>query len=362
VSSLKRTPLYNLHLEYGAKMTAFAGYLLPVQYRNGIIHEHLHCRSSAGFFDISHMGQCLIQGDKAAGELEKLTPGGILDLDFGAQKYTVLTNDDGGIIDDIIVTRLESGLAVVVNAGCKEKDFAYLREKLAGTCLLKELTDSAFFALQGPGAAKVMEKLSRAASRMSFMQACATSIDGMDCTVSRSGYSGEDGFEISLHQADAERLAVLLLAEEGVEPIGLGARDTLRLEAGLCLYGHELNETITPVEARLQWLFKTGHRDFPGAEKILGQLRDGAETVRVGLLAEGKIPVREGCKLYGQDGNAVGHVTSGGFSPSLKRPIAMALIDRRFADSGRDLSAQVRDSRIALSVCRLPFVPHRYQG
>lgn len=361
MTSLKQTPLYQLHLELGAKMTAFAGYLMPVQYRNGIIHEHLHCRSHAGFFDISHMGQCRILGGNAAAELEKLTPGGIVDLECGAQKYSVLTNGEGGVIDDIIVTRLESGLAVIVNAGCKDKDFAYLRGRLSGDCSFHELDELALFALQGPGAEAVMEKFSADAVKLPFMRACATDIHGIACFISRSGYSGEDGFEISLSQDDAEQLARLLLAQEGVEPIGLGARDTLRLEAGLCLYGHELSETITPIEARLQWLFKKGHSDFPGAGKILTQLRNGAERQRVGLLVDGKIPVREGCPLVDAENNRVGHVTSGSFSPTLRRPLAMAMLDRHAAGPGTILSAMVRESRIAVTVTPLPFVPHRYR-
>jgi aminomethyltransferase len=360
MTSLKQTPLHNLHLRLGAKMTAFAGYLMPVQYGKGIIHEHLHCRSHVGFFDISHMGQCLILGDNAASELEKLTPGGIAGLECGAQKYTVLTNSEGGVIDDIIVTGIESGISMIVNAGCKDKDFAYLSRQLSDRCVFKTSDDSALFALQGPEAAALMAKFSADAARLPFMRACATSIGDIACKVSRSGYSGEDGFEISLHQSDAEALANLLLAEAGVEPIGLGARDTLRLEAGLCLYGHELGETITPVEARLQWSFKKAHGDFPGAEKILDQLRNGPERLRVGLLVDGRVPVREGAMLHDAENKQLGYVTSGSFAPSLNRPVAMALVDSRFAEIGTILFANVRGSRIPVTVSPLPFVPHRY--
>lgn len=359
VTSSKQTPLYDLHLQLGAKMTTFAGYQMPVQYKGGIIHEHLHCRSQAGFFDISHMGQCRIVGEHAAEALEKLTPGGIVDLKPGAQKYTVLTNSEGGVIDDIIVTRIESGLALIVNAGCKDKDFAYLLSQLPVNCLFEPSNDLALFAIQGPGAAAVMAKFSTEAGGLKFMQACASDIAGSACHISRSGYTGEDGFEISLPQADAERIARLLLAEDGVEPIGLGARDTLRLEAGLCLYGHELNETITPIEAGLQWIFKKGHSDFPSADKILAQRQDGAGRVRVGLLVDGRIPVREGCAIVHQD-KQIGYVTSGSFSPSLNRPVAMALLDRRFAGLGTTLTAMVRNSPISVTVTSLPFVPHRY--
>ncbi|WP_446808189.1 glycine cleavage system aminomethyltransferase GcvT [Methylomonas sp. 2BW1-5-20] len=359
VTSSKQTPLYDLHLQLGAKMTTFAGYQMPVQYKNGIIREHLHCRSRTGFFDISHMGQCRVSGEHAAEALEKLTPGGIVDLKLGGQKYTVLTNAGGGVIDDIIVTRIETGLSLIVNAGCKDKDFAYLRSQLPLDCQFEELNDLALFALQGPGAAAVMVKFAAEAGGLRFMQACAAEIAGTACLISRSGYSGEDGFEISLPQAEAERIARLLLAEDGVEPIGLGARDTLRLEAGLCLYGHELNETITPIEAGLQWIFKKGHSDFPGAEKIMAQRQDGAKRVRVGLLVDGRIPVREGCEIVHQD-QQVGTVTSGSFSPSLNRPVAMALLDRRFAGLGTKLAAMVRNSPISVTVSPLPFVPHRY--
>lgn len=362
MDSLKQTPLYKLHLRYAAKMIDFAGYQMPVHYRQGIIHEHLHCRNHAGFFDISHMGQCLILGDSADGELEKLTPGGIVDMAYGKQKYTVLTNAEGGVIDDIIVTRLAFGLGLIVNAACKQKDFAYLRANLAEHCQLIERADLALFALQGPGAAAVMDKFSPEAASLPFMHSDNARIGGIDCTVSRSGYSGEDGFEISLAQADAEKLALLLLAEPEVQPIGLAARDTLRLEAGLCLYGHELNESITPVEARLQWLIKKGHRNFPGAEKILAQWQNGAESMRVGLLAEGRLPIREGCLIHNRNDEPVGYVTSGSFSPSLQRPIAMAMIKRDFAGIGAELSARVRDCRIPVRVCPLPFLPHRYLG
>jgi len=360
VADMKRTPLYELHQERGAKMTAFAGYAMPVQYRNGIIHEHLHCRTQAGFFDISHMGQCRLLGENAAAALEKLTPGGIVDLAIGQQKYTVLTNSDAGIIDDIIVTRIDQGVGIVVNAGCKEKDFAYLRQQLSAVCQFDECTDLALLALQGPSAATILEKWAPAVAGLGFMHACSTQIDGVDCTISRCGYTGEDGFEISLPQASAEHIASLLLAEPDVEPIGLGARDTLRLEAGLCLYGHELNETITPVEANLKWIFKKGHSDFPGAEKVLQQMKQGPERVRVGLMVYGKIPVREGAVISDAENKPVGHVTSGSFSPSLSQPVAMAMIEPAFAQIGTGLFATVRDKRIAVTVVRLPFVPHRY--
>jgi len=358
---LKQTPLYPLHLELGAKIVEFAGYQMPLQYPKGIIHEHLHCRSQAGFFDISHMGQCLVQGDTAADELEGLTPSHITGLKPGEQKYTVLTDNDGGIIDDIIITRTESGLMIVVNAACKDKDFSYLKDRLAGRCVFQELPDQALLALQGPAAATIIRKYSADAAQLAFMQACATEISGMPCNVSRSGYTGEDGFEISVANRYVEPLARLLLAEDNVEAIGLGARDTLRLEAGLCLYGHELTEAVTPVEAGLKWLIKKGHSNFPGAVKILSQLQNGSDKVRAGLLIDSKIPVREGSVVFNNDDKAVGHVTSGGFSPSLGKPIAIALLERDSAGLGNILYTKVRDRIIQVTVARLPFIPHRYQ-
>ncbi|MFI3197604.1 MAG: glycine cleavage system aminomethyltransferase GcvT [Methylococcaceae bacterium] len=357
---LKKTPLYPLHLKLGAKMVPFAGYEMPVHYSQGIIHEHLHCRSHAGFFDISHMGQCLILGDNAANELEHLTPSDITGLKVGAQKYTLLTNSEGGIIDDIIITRLDSGLMIVVNAACKDKDFRYLESHLSGRCTFKELPDQALFALQGPAAATVIARFSKQAADLLFMQACATEIKGIACTLSRCGYTGEDGFEISVANQYAQQLAKLLLAEKEVEAMGLGARDTLRLEAGLCLYGHELTEAITPVEVGLQWLFKKGHDQFPGADKILHQLQQSPEKIRAGLLVESKVPVREGSAVVNNEDKVVGYVTSGSFSPSLNKPIAMALLERNVACPGNTLHALVRNRKVAVTVTNLPFIPHRY--
>ena len=362
MSDLKQTPLYDLHRRLGAKMTAFAGYAMPVQYAKGIIHEHLHCRSRAGFFDISHMGQCRVLGANAVAALEKLTPGGILDLAMGRQKYTLLTNPQGGVIDDIIVSRIETGLSLIVNAGCKDKDFAYLKQHLPADCVFEECAELALLALQGPEAANVLQAAhTTTAADLAFMQVCSTKIAGIECSVSRSGYTGEDGFEISVHQKDAEQLARLLLSFPKVEPIGLGARDTLRLEAGLCLYGHELHDCITPIEAGLGWVFKKGHTDFPGADIILPQKVQGAKQRRVGLLVAGKIPVREGSIIYDTEQNPVGRVTSGSFSPTLKQPIAMALIQSESADVGTELFTSVRDQAISVKVCGLPFVLHRYQ-
>ena len=357
---LKQTPLHQLHLDLGGKMTEFSGYQLPVHYQHGIIHEHLHCRNHAGFFDISHMGQCLILGEEAVDEIERLSPSNIIGLKPGQQKYTVLTNEEGGIIDDIIITRMDSGLSIVVNGACKDKDFDYLASQLSNHCQFIGLNDQALFALQGPKSAAIIRKFSAHAADLTFMTACECEIGGIKCTISRCGYTGEDGFEISVANACAETLARLILAESDVIPIGLGARDTLRLEAGLCLYGHELNETITPVEAGLQWLIKTGRNDFPGADKIILQLQQGAEIKRVGLVVNSKVPVREGSVIINENAEVVGHVTSGSFAPSLGKPVAMALLDRHYAGFGIQVYAKVRGQFIAATVSQLPFLPHRY--
>jgi aminomethyltransferase len=354
---LKLLPLNALHIELGAKMAPFAGYAMPLHYGTGIIQEHLHCRSHAGFFDISHMGQFIAEGDAAAGALERLTPSDISGLRPGFQKYTVLTLDNGGVLDDIIASRTTSGLFIIVNAACKDKDFAHMNPHLPG---LRNLQDRALFALQGPESEAVIRKFSPAAANLKFMQSCDTELDGIQCSISRSGYTGEDGFEISVGVHDAERLARLLLAEDEVAPVGLGARDTLRLEAGLCLYGHELNESITPVEAGLSWIIKKGHDRFPGAEKILAQLKSGPDLIRAGLIVEGKAPIRDGAVLFNDQGRSVGHVTSGSFSPSLGKPIALARLDKAYAEIGTRLFSEVRGHRLELSVTRLPFIPHRY--
>jgi aminomethyltransferase len=355
---LQSLPLHALHLELGAKMALFAGYEMPLHYPTGIIREHQHCRSQAGFFDISHMGQFSVEGEQAAHVLENLTPSDISGLRPGFQKYTVLTLDNGGVLDDIIVSRTGTGLFIIVNAARKDQDFAHLQHYLPE---LKQLQDRALFALQGPKAEAVIRKFSPSAAELKFMQFAETELDGIPCSISRSGYTGEDGFEISVSISEAERLARLLLAEPPVAPVGLGARDTLRLEAGLCLYGHELNEMITPVEAGLSWIIKKGHDRFPGADKILAQLQSGPAFIRAGLIAEGKAPIREGAVLLNDRGQSVGRVTSGSFSPSLGKPIALARLETAYAAADTALFAEVRSHQVTLTVVRLPFIPHRYR-
>ncbi len=359
MSELKKTPLHALHLELRAKMVAFAGYEMPVRYHSGIIQEHLYCRQHAGFFDISHMGQCLITGSSAAQELETLTPGNITGLQTGQQRYALLTNKNGGIIDDIIITRLASGFLVIVNAACKEKDFAHLKQQLSNHCEITPLQDQALFALQGPAATDVIAQLAEQASKLSFMQGCYTHIEQIECFISRSGYTGEDGFEISIANQQAEALAKKILAFNQVTAIGLGARDTLRLEAGLSLYGHELSETISPVEAGLTWTFRNNATNFPGAEIIQAQLKAGATKKRIGLMIEGKIPLRQNTELFDSQNNRVGLVTSGSFSPSLKKSIALGFVDS--ANKDQTLIAKVRHHTVTAHITPLPFIPHRYQ-
>ncbi len=356
MSNLKKTPLFDHHLALNAKMVSFAGYQMPVQYPLGIIKEHLHCRSQAGFFDISHMGQCLVKADDMAEQLDSLVPSNIKSLTCGQQKYTVLTNPDGGIIDDIIITRLEKEWLIVVNAACKDTDFAYLQDKLKGQ--IQILDDQALFALQGPMAKDVMIELAEPACNLSFMQAIKTNINGIECIISRSGYCGEDGFEISVASQFAQELAELILSFQQVEAIGLGARDTLRLEAGLSLYGHELNSEISPVEGGLSWLIDKNKNNYPGADKINQQLQQGAPRKRVGLTISGKIPIREQQQIFSENDTLIGITTSGGFSPSLNKPIAMGLIEQSCSD--KTFYAFVRNKKIALQITPLPFVSHRY--
>jgi len=338
-------------------MVPFAGYDMPVQYSTGIIKETMHCRSEAGLFDISHMGQCFIVGDNVGQELEKLTPSKASELGINKQLYTVLTNADGGVIDDIMITRLASKFLLIVNAGCKDKDFKHLKANLSQHCQLEQLDKQALIALQGPAAAEVMQQLSEPASQLKFMQAIETDIQGIACIISRSGYTGEDGFEISVANNKAETLAKLLLSFEQVIPIGLGARDTLRLEAGLSLYGHELTESLSPVDSGLAWLVRN-QEHYLGVEIIQNQLAKGASKKKIGLQIEGKIPVRENTEVLDSNNRVVGIVTSGSFSPSLGKPIAIALVESDNKDT--TLYAQIRKHKITMQKTVLPFVTHRY--
>ncbi len=358
--ALQRTPLYDFHRSLGAKLVPFAGYEMPVQYAAGILAEHLHCRAKAGLFDVSHMGQVRIDGGDAARALETLVPGDIADLAPGRMRYTLLTNDDAGIRDDFMVTNRGDHLFLVVNAGPKAADIGYFRAHLAS---VTPLPDRALLAVQGPQAAAVMARLAPAASGLGFMASAAMAVDGVPCFVSRSGYTGEDGFEISVPADAAERVARRLLAEPEMLPIGLGARDTLRLEAGLCLYGHDIDDTTTPIEADLGWAVAKRRRQeggYPGAAVIARQLADGVARRRVGIRPDDRTPARDGTIIVGGDGAAIGRVTSGGFGPTLGAPIAMGYVDAAHAAAGTPVGLVVRGTTRPAHVAALPFVPHRY--
>lgn len=362
-----QTPLYDLHASLGARIVEFAGYAMPLQYATGILKEHTHTRTHAGLFDVSHMGQVRVSGRGAAAALESLLPVDVVDLPRGRQRYAFFTNAQGGILDDLMVTRLGGSFLLVVNAAGKTADIAHLRTHLAGACTIEVLGDRALLALQGPAAAKVLGALAPQATALTFMEAAATTLLGAECYVSRSGYTGEDGFEISVPAASAEALARELLRNPEVAPIGLGARDSLRLEAGLCLYGHDLDATTTPVEASLAWALSKARRaggaragGYPGADVVLAQLKDGVTRRRVGLVPRSRVPVRAGAEIFDARGARVGIVTSGGFGPTLGAPVAMGYVASSSAAIGTKLEAVVRGERVPLEVARMPAVPHRY--
>jgi aminomethyltransferase len=372
---LKHTPLHALHVAHGGKMVPFAGYDMPVQYPTGVLREHLHTRQAAGLFDVSHMGQIVLraksgQVEDASLALERLVPQDILALPAGRQRYAQFTNDDGGILDDLMVANFGDHLFLVVNAACKAADEAHLRAHLSETCMIEPLPDRALVALQGPKAESVLAKLGAEIPAMRFMDAGPRRLDGIDCFVSRSGYTGEDGFEISVPADQAEHFADTLLADPDVLPIGLGARDSLRLEAGLCLYGHDIDTTTTPVEAALTWSIQKSRRqggaragDFPGAAKILRELEQGTPRRRVGLKPEGRAPVREGAGLFDEASSTdpIGKITSGGFGPSLNAPVAMGYLPTSKAEPGTLVFTEVRGQRLALRVAAMPFVPNTYK-
>lgn len=368
---LKRTPLYDLHVELGARIVPFAGYAMPVQYAPGILKEHQHTRTHAGLFDVSHMGQAYLVGpdhQTTAAALEKLVPADILNLKPGTQRYTLLLNAEGGTVDDLMVARsadpAEDGrLLLVVNASRKEVDAEYISAHLPASVRLELLPDRALLALQGPEAAAVLGKHSPDAVALGFMGVRRASVGPFDCHVSRSGYTGEDGFEISVAASQAVELARLLLAEDAVQPIGLGARDSLRLEAGLCLYGHELDEMTSPVEAGLVWSIQKRRRQeggFPGAERIQKELQEGPSRVRVGIRPEGRAPARDGTEILEPAGARIGLITSGSFGPTVNGPIAMGYVEPPFAEPGTAVTLMVRGKPQPGQIVDLPFVPHRY--
>lgn len=362
-SDLLTTALHALHGELGARLVPFAGYEMPVQYPAGILTEHRHTRAAAGLFDVSHMGQVRLVGAGADWALEALVPGDVQGLATGAVRYTLFTNDGGGILDDLMVTRRADDLFLVVNASNKVADIAHLMASLPAGIAVEVLGDRALLALQGPQAATVLGRLAPGVLALGFMQAGAFEVAGAPCWISRSGYTGEDGFEISVASAQAESLARRLLVEPEVAPIGLGARDSLRLEAGLCLHGHDIDDGTTPIEASLAWTIPARRRaegGFPGAARILAQLAEGVPRRRVGIALDGRAPAREGTEILDAAGAPVGMVTSGGFAPSLDRPVAMGYVATAAAAAGTPLGLSVRGKVLSAQVARLPFHPHRY--
>ena len=365
---IRTTSLYQMHLDAGAKMVPFAGYEMPVSYPLGIKKEHIHTREKAGLFDVSHMGQIRLVGKNVKRALESLVPVDIIDLPLMKLRYALFTNKDGGVMDDLMVTNLgDDSLFLVVNAACKEADLEHLLNNIGVECKVEFLEDVALLALQGPKAHEVLAEIAPSTSEMTFMTAKQLVINGIDCFITRSGYTGEDGFEISLLAKDAEELAKLLLSNVEVEWVGLGARDSLRLEAGLSLYGHELDNDHSPVESSLNWALSKVRRtggeregNYLGDNIIMSHLNEGSESKIVGLQPEGRMPVRDGALIEDELGNEAGQVTSGGFGPSINRPIAIARIKKNYIENQSKLFALVRDKKIAVEIVKLPFIKQNY--
>ncbi len=369
--NLNRTPLHELHTDLDARMVPFAGYEMPVQYYDGVLWEHLHTRTSAGLFDVSHMGQVRVSADsleEAQLALEALVPVSVLGIPEGRQRYGLFTSETGGILDDLMIANRGDDLLLVVNAATKEQDVAHLADKLSG-CSVTPITDRALLALQGPGSEAVLAALVPGVAEMRFMDASALDWNGIELWVSRSGYTGEDGYEVSVPSSKARDLAEELLASDAVIPTGLGARDSLRLEAGLCLYGSDIDTTTTPVEAALEWAIQKARRrggeregGFPGASRIMEQLESGAPRRRVGILPDGRAPIRAPARIFreGSD-DPVGEVTSGGFGPSLGRPVSMGYVETEFSGTGTVLEAEVRGRRMPVTVADMPFRPSTFK-
>lgn len=368
--NLLKTPLDALHVSLGARMVPFAGYSMPVQYPAGLMAEHHHTRTAAGLFDVSHMGQLRLVGANAAAAFETLMPVDVIDLAVGKQRYGLLLNDEGGIIDDLMFFNRGSDIFVIVNGACKVGDIAHIQAKIGSRCEVVPMPERALLALQGPQAVTALERLVSGVSKLVFMTGGSFPWNEGELFITRSGYTGEDGFEISVHESQAEALAKALLAEPEVKPIGLGARNSLRLEAGLCLYGNDIDGTTTPVEAGLNWAMQKVRRadgaragGFPGAEKILAQLAGGAGAItkkRVGLMALERIPVRDHTELQDLYGQRIGEVTSGLLGPTIDKPVAMGYVKPEFAALGTKLNAIVRGKPVPMEVVSMPFVPNRY--
>ena len=370
---LLETPLNALHVELGARMVPFAGYAMPVQYPAGLMAEHLHTRASAGLFDVSHMGQLRLKGFEAAAAFETLVPVDVIGLAPGRQRYGLLLNDDGGVMDDLMFFNrdLANGgdIFIIVNGACKAADIAHIQQKIGSRCEVVPMPEMALLALQGPHAATALQRLAPGVEQLVFMTGGRFTVAGCDCFLTRSGYTGEDGFEISVHAAQADRLARALLAQPEVKPVGLGARNSLRLEAGLCLYGNDIDSATTPIEASLSWAIQKVRRTagaraggFPGAEKILAQLDNPAILTkkRVGLTALERIPVRDHTPLHSSDGTPIGEVTSGLLGPTINRPVAMGYVRPDLAVIGTRLQAMVRGKPVPMEATAMPFVPARY--
>jgi aminomethyltransferase len=368
-ASTKRTPLYDEHVKLGARIVPFAGYDMPVQYPAGIIAEHNWTRSSAGLFDVSHMGQCIVSGadfETVAKAMEALVPADVLGLQPRQQRYSQLLSEAGGTLDDLMITRLEQDglLYVVVNAGRKDNDYKWIEERLPRGTSLRRLDGLALVALQGPKAEEVLTRHAPKLASLAFMYSTEVSISGIRAQVSRSGYTGEDGFEISVSNADAPRLWNVLLADSQVKPVGLGARDSLRLEAGLCLYGHELDETISPVEADLLWSIAKRRRTdggFIGAERVQREITQGVSRKRVGIRPEGRAPAREGTVITDGQGREIGKITSGGFGPTVGGPVAMGYVEMAAAAPGTRVNLVVRGQALPAEIIKLPFIPNRFK-
>lgn len=368
-TALQKTPLHALHLELGARMVPFAGYSMPVQYPAGLMAEHQHTRTAAGLFDVSHMGQLRLVGPDAAAALESLIPVDVIGLAVGKQRYGLLLNEDGGIIDDLMFFNRGEDIFVIVNGACKVGDIAHIQQKIGTRCEVIPMPDMALLALQGPQAVTALSRLAPGVEQLVFMTGGRFTVAGCDCFLTRSGYTGEDGFEISVPASQADTLARALLAQPEVQPIGLGARNSLRLEAGLCLYGNDLDTRTTPIEASLNWAIQKVRRSggeraggFPGAATVLAQLDTPARLTRkrVGLVALERVPVREHTELQNAEGRRIGEVTSGLLGPTIDKPVAMAYVDPAFAAVGTRVNALVRGKPVPMEVTAMPFVPARY--
>ncbi len=360
---VQKTALYDLHKSLGAKFVPFAGYEMPIQYKDGIVKEHISTRTHAGFFDVSHMGQFFLEGDETLVEaLEKIIPSDLKSLKVNHSKYSFLLNDDGGIIDDLIVTKTKKGFCIILNAACKENDIKHISKFLDKNHKYLLNNDLSLIALQGPKSVEILEKLTPGVSQLKFMTGNYFSYDSERLYITRSGYTGEDGFEISISNKKVKNLIDFLM-KNGVKPIGLGARDTLRLEAGLCLYGHDLNEKINPVEANLKWAIAKKRKEaggFNGWSKIKNLLTNGSEKIRVGIKPEGKVIARENTKIFSSNGEEIGFVTSGTFGPSVNGPVAMGYVKSKFSEIGTSVQLEVRGKKYEGKVSELPFYKKSY--